>query len=226
MKKEGEQGRAPAGDSTSNGVARRYLKCGRALGQLRKERGLTQKEIANLGKWTESFVRKLERGERRPSREKLIAMLVGPLHVQHVNQINKVLRLAKWGPLSMKEMFDLRETLIPSHFESKAMSSESQPTIDCYVHPNGRFTREGLLWNEYGNDKPGGAIYTFKELRRDDEHIYLFDEVRRRDPGRPMYLRIPIGGGTAQWSFPNPITWKDLLILTPCPADLHAEHSS
>lgn len=86
---------------------------------------------------------------------------------------------------------------------------------DTYFHPSGRFEREGKIWKEYGNDVPGRPIYVFCEHWRDDEFIYLFDETRRQDPGRVMYLRLPIEGGAAQWSFPNPISWEDLVIVKP-----------
>jgi hypothetical protein len=30
-----------------------------------------------------------------------------------------------------------------------------------------------------------------------------------------MYLRFPIEGGMAQWSYPNPFQWVNLYIVTP-----------
>jgi DNA-binding winged helix-turn-helix (wHTH) protein len=83
-----------------------------------------------------------------------------------------------------------------------------------YIHPNGHFQQEGPIWKEYRNDVPDKP-FIFKELRRDHEYIYLYDETRRRDPGRPMYFRIPILGGVAQWTCPNPIQWEDCLIVEP-----------
>jgi hypothetical protein len=83
-----------------------------------------------------------------------------------------------------------------------------------YIHPNGRFQKEGLIWTEYRNDAPDKP-FTFKELRRDHEYIYLYDETRKRDPGRPLLFRIPISGGVAQCARPNPIVWEDCLLVEP-----------
>jgi len=90
----------------------------------------------------------------------------------------------------------------------------SARVASVYVHPNGRFEKTGALWREHRNDEPGKP-FIFKELRRDQQYIYLYDETRKRDAGRPMYFRIPIFGGVAQWTCPNPIEWEDCLIVEP-----------
>jgi hypothetical protein len=87
---------------------------------------------------------------------------------------------------------------------------------DVFVHPAGSVERQGELWVEYPQYAPG-RNFKFKEARREGEFIYLYDETRHKenDPARIMYLRIPISGGMAQWSFPNPFVWQDLYPVTP-----------
>jgi len=88
--------------------------------------------------------------------------------------------------------------------------------FSTYVHPSGRFVKTGEVWTEYPPYAPG-KHFTFKEARRDSDYIYLYDETRTKDgdPNRIMYLRIPVNGGWAQWSFPNPLEWRDLYIVKP-----------
>jgi hypothetical protein len=43
---------------------------------------------------------------------------------------------------------------------------------------------------------------------------YIYSRVLDGDPNRPMYLRLPVGGGVAQWSFPNPFQWQDLYVVS------------
>ncbi len=44
-------------------------------------------------------------------------------------------------------------------------------------------------------------------------YIYMYDASRAKDPGRPMYLRIPIEGGVVQWTYPNPLQWEDVMVV-------------
>ena len=83
-----------------------------------------------------------------------------------------------------------------------------------YIHPNGHFEKRGEVWKEHRKDAPDQP-FSFKELRRDKDYIYLYDQSRKKDSGRPMYLRIPIKGGVVQWTFPNPLAWEDCLIVEP-----------
>jgi len=85
---------------------------------------------------------------------------------------------------------------------------------NLYLHPNGYFQKEGPVWREHRKDVPDKP-FTFKEFWLDKEYIYLCDETRLQKPGHPMLLRIPISGGTAQWTFPNPIQWEDCLLVKP-----------
>jgi hypothetical protein len=93
-----------------------------------------------------------------------------------------------------------------------------------FNHPSGWFEKDGDVWKEFNTN--GSCIYTFKELSKDTVYINLFDDTRcakvRRfdakdypDHGRPMYFRIPIAGGPAQWTYPNPIEWADVMIVSP-----------
>src|SRR5438874_10284372 len=79
-----------------------------------------------------------------------------------------------------------------------------------------RFTwipqKEGDIWKEHRKDAPDRP-FTFKEFRLDNDYIYMYDGSRAKDPGRPMYLRIPIAGGGVQWTYPNPLQWEDVMIV-------------
>jgi len=87
---------------------------------------------------------------------------------------------------------------------------------DVYAHPSGSFERQGEMWVEYPPYAPG-RNFRFKETGRDDQFIYLYDETRHQgnDPVRVFYLRIPVSGGWAEWSYPNPLQWQQLYFVTP-----------
>ena len=52
--------------------------------------------------------------------------------------------------------------------------SPSIERANTYVHPNGRYQKEGGgVWKEHRNDAPDKP-FIFKELRRDDQYIYLY----------------------------------------------------
>jgi hypothetical protein len=92
-------------------------------------------------------------------------------------------------------------------------------TVDiavCYEHPTGYFRKEGDIWREYPAWAPG-KHFTFKEYTRHKGYIYLVDPSRLKegDPMRPMHMRLPVRGGMAQWSWPNPFEWSDIYIVEP-----------
>lgn len=95
------------------------------------------------------------------------------------------------------------------------VSSPKTQVADVYVHPSGSFERQGEIWVEYPPYAPGQNFH-FKEARRDDQFVYLYDETRHKenDPVRVYYLRLPISGGMAEWSYPNPFQWQPLYPVT------------
>jgi hypothetical protein len=79
-----------------------------------------------------------------------------------------------------------------------------------FSKPDGFFEKQGDLWLEI-NDTPRGPIQlaSFEEIKVEDEQIVLFDA------SRDMYLKLPIGGGVATWSHPNPMQWTPLCYVKP-----------
>jgi hypothetical protein len=78
---------------------------------------------------------------------------------------------------------------------------------NLYHYPTGFFQRTEINWTEHGDD---GAIMKFRELHRDREYIVLLNLTQRAGRNSPMILRIPVCGGTMQWSYENPQQWIDL----------------
>jgi hypothetical protein len=85
---------------------------------------------------------------------------------------------------------------------------------DRYDYAMGYFKRHGDRWIEQLNSA-NAPFASFTELRRDDEYIYLADPSRTKNDhsNNVLHLRIPINGGTAQWSWANPIQWIDLHVV-------------
>src|SRR5207253_34295 len=82
----------------------------RALGQALRERrmagDLLQKEvIGRSGKeMAERTLRAYERGEQRPSRDRLLRLLIRSFELRHGDEINRYLLLAGYSPLTETEI--------------------------------------------------------------------------------------------------------------------------
>jgi hypothetical protein len=88
-----------------------------------------------------------------------------------------------------------------------------------FSHANGYFVQNGDKWIEYPPYLPkfGKGNFTFIPDGVIDGYLYLVDPTRHPegDPNRPFTLRIPVQGGMAQWSYPNPWQWSDLYVVHP-----------
>jgi hypothetical protein len=87
---------------------------------------------------------------------------------------------------------------------------------DLYAHPGGSFERRGSVWVEYPEYSPG-QNFKFSSTGFDTSYLYLVDSSRHKpgDTTRVFYMRLPLKGGMAQWSYPNPYIWQDLYMVTP-----------
>jgi len=82
------------------------MNLGQELAKLRKARDLGQKEVADLlgESLGERLIRAFERGEKRPSRDRLLRLLTGPFQLSAPTEINQLLHLAEYAELSHKEI--------------------------------------------------------------------------------------------------------------------------
>jgi transcriptional regulator with XRE-family HTH domain len=101
---------------------------GRTLAKLRIAQRLTQEKIA--GRISTYYSEagaygRIERGKRHPDREPLIAILVQGLSVSDVGNINRILGLANYDPLTEQEVRQLGLPLSQSA-EQQAAESASQ----------------------------------------------------------------------------------------------------
>lgn len=71
---------------------------GTALYQLREMQQLTQHEVAELAGVTRPYIAHVERGDRLPERDTLIAILLSALSLP-IPQANRVLLFAKYAPM-------------------------------------------------------------------------------------------------------------------------------
>lgn len=109
---------APSYTESKNGMTRLiqqrpWQELGNALRQLRQLRDLGQKEIVDLSGEAigDRMLRAYERGEKRPSRARLLKVLIGSFEVNALTDINRVLQFASYAILSKSEIvkygFDL-----------------------------------------------------------------------------------------------------------------------
>lgn len=71
---------------------------GTALCRLREMQELTQQEVADLAGVSRSYITHVERGDRLPERDTLIAILLASLSLP-IPQANRILMLAEHAPL-------------------------------------------------------------------------------------------------------------------------------
>ncbi len=97
---------------------------------------------------------------------------------------------------------------------SAAQSRTSAPTL--FNKPTGYFKKQGSLWLEYPPYAPN-SYFTFQDKGSDGTYVYLVDPSRSKpgDPSNGMIMRLPIKGGSAQWSYQNPVSWIDFTVVTP-----------
>ena len=82
---------------------------------------------------------------------------------------------------------------------------------DIYYYHNGHFLNAGAQWIEYQRT----VQLTFQEMYRNPDYIVLVNKTQRTDPRwESMLVRLPVCGGTAQWTYENPQQWIDLYDVT------------
>ncbi|CAL8479376.1 trypsin-like serine protease [Caballeronia sp. S22] len=129
-----------------------------------------------------------------------------------------------------------------------ANSRAIDDTPSVYYHPTygrfpeGEYVREGDQWVEKPPAQDGSnppVTLTHREWCRDKNYIYLWDHTRvaslrttlkQTDAHLPdpplkgsvviiMYVRIPLKGGDADWSYHNPISWAQMYPVIPASTD-------
>jgi hypothetical protein len=101
---------------------------------------------------------------------------------------------------------------LPSQGSSEVASSV--PT--SFDKPQGKFIKTGQVWIETPAYAPG-QYFTFNEIKHDTDYVYLVDPSRLA-PGTnndPMVIRLPLRGGSAQWSYQSSNNWKNFTNVQP-----------
>lgn len=85
-----------------------------------------------------------------------------------------------------------------------------------FVYSTGSFDKTGLTWREHTGFN--NVTFTFVQDGVVDGYLQLVDSSRLKDnndANRPFTVRLPLNGGMAQWSYPNPFIWQDLYMVHP-----------
>jgi hypothetical protein len=82
-----------------------------------------------------------------------------------------------------------------------------------FVYASGSFDKTGLTWQEH----TGFSNVTFNFVQDGvvEGYLHLVDSSRSLDANRPFTVRLPLNGGMAQWSYPNPFVWQNLYLVHP-----------
>lgn len=97
--------------------------------------------------------------------------------------------------------------------------SEMFKVAMVYSYPTGYYRQEAGKWIEYHNDR---LYASFEQFDQDSDYIYLVDKSRNaidtsRSPPEvhEFYVRLPVRGGDAQWSYSNPFSWTSMYRVKP-----------
>lgn len=96
-----------------------------ALARLRIMQRLTQQEVAELAGVSRAYVTHVERGERQPERDTLVALLLAALSLP-VPQANRILLLAGYAPLHHLALAHARPLARDAHSELSAATEMSE----------------------------------------------------------------------------------------------------
>src|SRR2546425_5420100 len=85
---------------------REWSELGKELRSLREAQDLAQKTVVDLSGETmgERMLRAYESGDRRPSRERLLKLLLRSFQLKEPTEINRCLRLAEYAALTPREI--------------------------------------------------------------------------------------------------------------------------
>ncbi|MGI4880852.1 MAG: hypothetical protein ACRYG4_25590 [Janthinobacterium lividum] len=108
----------------------------------------------------------------------------------------------------------LTPIMVPAPSPPGGESHASTPTL--FNKPTGYFKKQGSLWLEFPPYGPN-QYFTFRDTGSDGNYVYLVDPTRTKpgDQNNAMIVRLPIRGGSAQWSYQNPVAWIDFTVITP-----------
>jgi hypothetical protein len=82
---------------------------------------------------------------------------------------------------------------------------------NIYYYYDGHFRNNGRNWIEY---QPTERLI-FKEMYRNRDYITLINQTPREDPRwQSILVRLPVCGGSAQWTYQNPQHWVNLYNVT------------
>src|SRR5205823_1591019 len=111
---------------------REWSELGKELRSLREAQDIAQKTVVDLSGETmgERMLRSYESGDRRPSRERLLKLLVRSFQLKEPTEINRCLRLAEYAALTQREVdhYGLRPT--SSSDDSLRVSKPAGPPAD------------------------------------------------------------------------------------------------
>jgi hypothetical protein len=82
-----------------------------------------------------------------------------------------------------------------------------------FVYASGFFEKTGLTWREHTGFQ--NVMFDFMQDGIENGYLHLVDRSRSLDANRPFTVRLPLDGGMAQWSYPNPYAWQDLYPVHP-----------
>ena len=105
---------------------------------------------------------------------------------------------------------------------SPASQPAPTPKVTRFDKPSGYFMAQGGRWVEYPEHSVG-QNFEFVEFRRDKDFVFLKSIDRDKygatgneeDKNNAFLVRLPLAGGTAQWSFENPVSWTDMTEVVP-----------
>lgn len=87
-----------------------------------------------------------------------------------------------------------------------------RPEDKIYVTPESSFQQSGSIWREY---KGNTLFAVFDMFEADPAYVHMVCQNRTSDKGHKMFIRFPVHGGEAEWTYANPLEWSAFTIIKP-----------
>ena len=133
----------------------------------------------------------------------------------HAIEVGTNCRLSVFTTLQAKMVRNISPPPPPKSI-IKSVPNNNSRLVTRFNKPTGYFKKVGKFWIEYPELAPG-QNFRFIETGQDADYVYMTD-LSRSKPGSPentMLVRLPKKGGSAQWSWQNPILWVDFTVVFP-----------
>lgn len=171
---------------------------GQALRALRTERDLPQKiVIGQLGEeMADRTLRAYERGDLRPSRDRLLKLLTNSYELRSAAEINRYLHLARYAPLTSREAVQYKRRVDGTQSDPAALLELPGAPADFRIEVSTLIIVDGQgreVWRHQFPSRLAQAAYASRDVMR----RCTFEDIDGDGGIETLFVHMPIDFGSA-----------------------------